>query len=175
MELKKPNFFMRIAELSATNSTCVKKDVGAALVREGRILSTGYNGSPAGVIHCTKDSCWRKFDRDNQNRQLCRGVHAEINCIIQCALHATQIGENSVIYCTHFPCMSCAKMIINSKIRTIVFLNDYEMFNQHKMILLKESTVKIYRATKFTDNTYNFEEFNPNDQIKIIEKMNSVQ
>ena len=144
-KIKKPEYFMKVAELTALNSTCVKKSVGAVLVREGKILSTGYNGAPSGVPHCNHFSCLRRSHRDNQQTEICRGVHAEVNCIVQCAIHGTQIGENSAIYGTYFPCMSCAKQIINSKIKYIIFLNDYEMDNGEKMNILSESNIEIYR------------------------------
>lgn len=142
---KNPDYFMKIAILTASNSTCTKKAVGAVLVKNGRIVSTGYNGAPSGINHCTTSTCLRTQARENQNPDLCRGLHAEENCIIQCAIHGTPIGENSIIYCTHFPCMNCAKIIINSKIKTIVFMEEYEMENTLKMQMLKDSEIEIYK------------------------------
>ena len=163
--IKKPFYFMKVAELTAENSTCTKKGVGAVLVREGKILATGYNGAPSGVEHCTEKTCLRRLVRDNQHRELCRGCHAEVNTIIQCAIHGTQIGEEAVIYCTHFPCMSCAKLIINAKIKSIIFLNDYEMDNIEKMKILTQSPIEVYRFTwiskennKFTLKPYDTKE-----------------
>lgn len=171
---------MKIAEISSEQSTCLKKSVGAALVCAGRIVSTGYNGAPSETPHCKKNTCWRMGSRDNKNPQLCRGVHAEINCIIQCAIHGIEIKQPSTIFCTHFPCMSCAKMIINAKIDNIVFHNEYEMDNIHKMKLLKESSVKIYKATKYFDTKiltekFKLESFDVDAQIKIIEEQNNIR
>lgn len=173
MIIKKPYYFMKVAELTAENSTCVKKKVGAVLVREGKILSTGYNGAPAGIPHCTIRTCLRRLDKDNQHPELCRGCHAEVNTIIQCAIHGTQIGENAVIYCVYFPCMSCTKIIINAKIKAIVFLNNYEMDNLEKMSILEQSTLEVYRFTWLLkeNSKYEIELYDVNKQcLKLMEK-----
>ena len=136
---------MRVAQETALLSTCTKKYVGAVLVRSGRILSTGYNGAPSKITHCTKESCLRPISGDNIGSELCKGVHAEINTIIQCALHGIQIGENSKIFCTHFPCMSCTKTLINIGIKDIIFKNDYEMDNIEKFKLINEANIDVYK------------------------------
>jgi len=134
---------MKIAQETAFLSTCTKKHVGAVLVKDGRILSTGYNGAPSKTSHCTKKTCLRFLSRDNRNSELCKGVHAEINTIIQCAIQGTKIKKNTSIYCTHFPCMSCTKMLINAGIKEIIFKEEYEMNNLEKFNLISEAKIEI--------------------------------
>jgi len=119
-------YFMEIAEVVAKRSTCLRNNVGAVIVRDKRILSTGYNGAPRDMEHCLEIGCIR----DQQNiasgtrHEMCRAVHAEQNAIIQSALHGVSI-EDATLYCTHQPCILCAKMIINSKIKRVVYSNKY--------------------------------------------------
>ncbi|KAF5426498.1 MAG: tRNA-specific adenosine deaminase [ANME-2 cluster archaeon HR1] len=119
-------YFMEIAEVVAKRSTCLRNKVGAVIVRDKRILSTGYNGAPRDMEHCLEIGCIR----DQQNiasgtrHELCRAVHAEQNAIIQSALHGVSV-EGATLYCTHQPCILCAKMIINSKIKRVVYSNKY--------------------------------------------------
>jgi dCMP deaminase len=119
-------YFMEIAEVVAKRSTCLRNNVGAVIVRDKRILSTGYNGAPRDMEHCLEIGCIR----DQQNiasgtrHELCRAVHAEQNAIIQSALHGVGV-EGATLYCTHQPCILCAKMIINSKIKRVVYSNKY--------------------------------------------------
>jgi dCMP deaminase len=119
-------YFMEIAEVVAKRSTCLRNNVGAVIVRDKRILSTGYNGAPRDMEHCLEIGCIR----DQQNiasgtrHELCRAVHAEQNAIIQSALHGVSV-EGATLYCTHQPCILCAKMIINSKIKRVVYSNKY--------------------------------------------------
>lgn len=119
-------YFMEIAEVVAKRSTCLRNKVGAVIVRDKRILSTGYNGAPRDMEHCLEIGCLR----DQQNiasgtrHELCRAVHAEQNAIIQSALHGVSV-EGATLYCTHQPCILCAKMIINSKIKRVVYFNNY--------------------------------------------------
>jgi len=150
--LKNSNIYMEIAELTSTLSTCVKKQVGAVLISNGRIISTGYNGAPSGITHCTKKSCLRNDLADNEKPEICRAVHAEVNCIIQCAIHGTKIEKPSLIFSTYFPCMSCAKIIVNAKINYIIFKNDYEMNNLEKMRILDESLIQIYKFEQKIDS-----------------------
>ncbi len=119
-------YFMGIARLVATRSTCLRRQVGAVLVKEKRILATGYNGAPSGVPHCTLETCLRSVGNipSGQNQELCRGLHAEQNVIIQAALHGVST-KNSTLYCTHKPCVLCAKMIINAGVVRVVYENPY--------------------------------------------------
>jgi dCMP deaminase len=119
-------YFLEIATLVATRSTCLRRKVGAVLVKDKRILATGYNGAPQGLSHCLDIGCLReKLNIPHGERhELCRGIHAEQNAIIQAATSGTNI-DSSILYSTHFPCSLCIKMIINSGIRKIFYLEGY--------------------------------------------------
>lgn len=119
-------YFMEIAEVVAKRSTCLRNHVGAVIVRDKRILSTGYNGAPRNLEHCLDIGCMREQQNiaSGTMHEICRAVHAEQNAIIQSALHGVSI-EDATLYCTHQPCILCAKMIINSKIKRVVFNNNY--------------------------------------------------
>jgi dCMP deaminase len=119
-------YFMEIAQVVAKRSTCIRIHVGAVIVKNGRILSTGYNGAPYGFEHCLDIGCIREKQNiaHGTRHELCRAVHAEQNAIIQAALHGVSI-EGATVYCTHQPCILCTKMIINGKIKRVVFQNDY--------------------------------------------------
>jgi dCMP deaminase len=114
------HYFMEIAEVVSKRSTCLRNQVGAVLVKNKHILSTGYNGAPAGLKHCEETGCLREKLKvpSGERHELCRGVHAEQNAIIQAALHGVST-EGAVLYCTHTPCSVCAKMIINAKIKKV--------------------------------------------------------
>jgi len=130
-------YFMEIAKLVACRSTCLRRAVGAVIVKDKRILSTGYNGAPSGIAHCAETGCLRRQLNvpSGERHELCRGIHAEQNAIIQAAYHGVSI-QGATLYCTNLPCSICAKMIINAGIRTIVYLAGYadamseEMLNQ---------------------------------------------
>ena len=119
-------YFMRIALVVSTRSTCLRKKVGAVLVRDKRILATGYNGAPSGMKHCAEVGCLREQSGvpSGERHELCRGVHAEQNAIIQAALHGVST-EGATLYCTHQPCILCTKMLINAKIVRVVFKISY--------------------------------------------------
>jgi len=120
------DYFMEITKLVARRSTCMRRHVGAVIVRDRRILATGYNGAPRGLRHCSETGCLREKMNipSGQNQELCRGLHAEQNAIIQSALFGVSI-ENSQIYTVTQPCVVCAKMIINAGIKRIVFDEPY--------------------------------------------------
>jgi dCMP deaminase len=141
--ISKDAYFMKIAEVVSERSTCVKRRVGAVLIKDFHIISTGYNGAPSGFTHCTPESCVRKNLKSGEKPELCRGVHAEINCIIQAAIHGTSIKGNTTLYSTTFPCMSCLKLIINAGIKKLVYKEGYNMENEVKRDLLKESNLII--------------------------------
>ena len=141
--ISKDEYFMKIAEVVSQRSTCVKRKVGAVLIKDSHIISTGYNGSPPGFKHCTPESCVRKNLKSGEKPELCRGVHAEINCIIQAAIHGTSIKGETTLYSTTFPCMSCLKLIINAGIKKVVYKEGYNMENKVKEELLKESNLII--------------------------------
>jgi dCMP deaminase len=135
---------MNIACDVASRSTCIRRQVGAVIVKDRRILTTGYNGAPKGVPHCTEESCLRnKFNIPSGERhELCRGLHAEQNAIIQAAYHGVSIN-NAVIYVTNQPCNICTKMLINCGITTFMFRNPYndplakEMMEQAKVTVIE--------------------------------------
>ena len=119
-------YFMSIAQLVAGRSTCLRRSVGAVIVKDRRILATGYNGAPAGLPHCEETGCIReKLNVPHGERhELCRGIHAEQNAIIQSANYGTGIS-GSAIYTTHHPCSVCAKMIINAGIKRVISADGY--------------------------------------------------
>ncbi len=113
-------YFMEIAALVALRSTCLRRRVGAVIVNHKRILSTGYNGAPSGIRHCKETGCLRETMQvpSGERHELCRGIHAEQNAIIQAAFHGVSINA-SILFCTNHPCSICAKMLINSGIKTV--------------------------------------------------------
>src|SRR5512136_1101094 len=117
---------MDITHLVAKRSTCLRREVGAVLVKDKKILATGYNGAPSRLEHCLDIGCSRQKQGipSGERHELCRGLHAEQNAIIQAAKHGTSI-ENATLYCTTMPCIICSKMIINAGIRRIVFAEGY--------------------------------------------------
>ncbi len=143
--ISKDDYFMKIAEVVSERSTCIKRKVGAVLINDSHILSTGYNGSPSGFNHCTPITCMRQNLKSGEKPELCRGVHAEINCIIQAAIHGTSILGNTTLYSTHFPCMSCLKLIINARIKRLVYREEYNMENKIKKELLNESKLNVHQ------------------------------
>lgn len=119
-------YFITIAGNVRERSTCLRRRVGAIVVKDKRILSTGYNGAPSGFKHCSEVGCVRAEGDipPGERHELCRGVHAEQNAIVQAAASGVGIRD-STLYCTHFPCVLCAKMIINAGIRRLVVARDY--------------------------------------------------
>ncbi|MHA2084912.1 MAG: deoxycytidylate deaminase [Candidatus Thorarchaeota archaeon] len=121
-------YFAEIADLVSTRSTCLRNNVGAVIVKDSQILSTGYNGAPKGLPHCDElGGCLReKLDvKSGERHELCRGLHAEQNAIIQAAYHGVSV-KDSKMYCTTQPCSICTKMIINAGITEVIFIEDYE-------------------------------------------------
>ncbi|MDD2778235.1 MAG: cytidine/deoxycytidylate deaminase family protein [Methanocellales archaeon] len=120
------DYFLEIASVVAKRSTCLRNQVGAVIVKDKRILSTGYNGAPRNLEHCLDIGCIREQNDipSGERHELCRGVHAEQNAIIQSAIHGVSI-EGSTLYSTHQPCILCAKIIINAKICRVLFVNSY--------------------------------------------------
>jgi dCMP deaminase len=119
-------YFMDITHLVAKRSTCVRRAVGAIIVKDKRILSTGYNGAPSGIRHCGDVGCLRKKMnvKSGERHELCRGIHAEQNAIIQAAYHGVSI-KDATLYCTNLPCVICAKMIINAGLARIYYESGY--------------------------------------------------
>jgi len=121
------NYFIKFAELAGKRSTCIRRSVGAVIVKNNRILATGYNGVPSGVEHCDKVGCLRNDLNipSGQNHELCRGVHAEQNAILQAARNGVSI-DNADLYCCTKPCIICTKLIINAGIKKVYYVNDYD-------------------------------------------------
>ena len=138
-------YFLQLARQAATRSTCLRRQVGAVLVRDKRILSTGYNGSPRGTAHCLDVGCLREQMGipSGERQELCRAIHAEQNAIIQAAVHGVAI-EGATLYATLQPCILCAKMLINCGVREIYYLEGYpdelslQMFEEAGVSLHKE-------------------------------------
>ena len=121
-----PIYFMRIAHLVAERSTCLRRKVGAIAVKDKRILATGYNGAPAGCAHCLDIGCLRQQRGipSGERHELCRGLHAEQNVIIQAATHGINM-YGAGIYCTTQPCIICTKMLINCGVKDIHYAEGY--------------------------------------------------
>jgi dCMP deaminase len=135
-------YFLKIAKLVSERSTCLRRSVGSILVKDKKILATGYNGAPAGIAHCEETGCLREKMKvpSGQRHELCRGLHAEQNALLQAALHGNSV-KGATLYATIQPCIICAKMLINAGIRDIVIMGDYpdEMASK----FLKEAKVKV--------------------------------
>ncbi|MBU0730492.1 MAG: cytidine/deoxycytidylate deaminase family protein [Proteobacteria bacterium] len=119
-------YFMGITELVAQRATCTRRRVGAILVRDRRIISTGYNGAPTSIRHCGEVGCIREVQGipSGERHELCRGLHAEQNAIIQAALHGVSV-EGASLYCTNMPCSICSKMLINARILDVFYKEGY--------------------------------------------------
>lgn len=119
-------YFMKMALLVAERSTCRRHHVGAVIVRDRRILTTGYNGAAAGTKDCLQLGCLRNELKipSGTRHEICRAIHAEQNAIIQAGLHGTTT-RGATIYCTHSPCILCAKMLVNAGIKRFVMCTDY--------------------------------------------------
>ncbi|KYK30292.1 MAG: cytidine deaminase [Thermoplasmatales archaeon SG8-52-3] len=135
-------YFMEMAYVVSKRSTCLRRKVGALLVKNKHILSTGYNGAPKGLSHCSEEGCLREnMDIPSGERhELCRGLHAEQNAIIQAAVFGVSI-KDSILYCTNTPCVVCVKMLINAGVKEIIYSGDYPDSLAKKM--LSESSIII--------------------------------
>ncbi|OQY53926.1 MAG: cytidine deaminase [Desulfobacteraceae bacterium 4572_88] len=139
-------YFMDIATLVARRSTCLRRSVGAVLVRDKRLLSTGYNGAPVGLRHCDEIGCLRESMNvaSGERHELCRGIHAEQNAIIQAALHGVST-KGATLFCTNFPCSICAKMLVNAGIEKVCYQSEYSDLMAGKYF--KEAGVRVVRLT----------------------------
>ena len=135
-------YFMGITEMVAQRSTCLRRKVGAILVRDKRIIATGYNGAPAKVSHCLDIGCLREQQGipSGERHELCRGLHAEQNAIIQAALYGFSV-EGATLYCTNMPCSICSKMLINARIEKIYYKEGYA--DSLSSLLLDEAKVPV--------------------------------
>ncbi len=134
-------YFMRITKLVATRSSCLRRQVGAVLVKDKRILATGYNGAPTNMAHCAEKGCLREqlHVPSGERHELCRGLHAEQNAIIQAARQGTEI-KDSTLYCTTAPCSLCAKMLINAGVTRVVYEGNYP--DERAMAFFAEAGIK---------------------------------
>lgn len=137
-------YFMEIARLVSKRSTCMRRRVGAVLVKEKRILATGYNGAPTGLEHCAVIGCLREKNNvpSGQRHELCRGLHAEQNAIIQAAAHGISI-QGAMLVCTTMPCSICLKMLINAGITDMIYEEGYA--DDLTQQLLQEAAITITR------------------------------
>jgi len=137
-------YFMDITNLVAKRSTCKRRSVGAIILKDKRILTTGYNGAPTGIKHCIDIGCLREdlSVASGERHELCRGIHAEQNAIIQAAYHGVSI-KGATLFCTNLPCSICAKMIINAGIIKIRFQSGYADPMSREM--LKEAGVEVIK------------------------------
>jgi dCMP deaminase len=142
-------YFMNITNLVAERSTCTRRAVGAVLIKDKRILSTGYNGAPTGLKHCRDVGCLREQlgVESGKMHELCRGIHAEQNAIIQAAYHGVSV-KGAVIYCTNQPCSICARMIINAGIQKIYYQSGYA--DSLAQELLGEAGIELKQITSDT-------------------------
>ena len=138
---------MDITHLVAKRSTCLRRQVGAILVKDKRILATGYNGAPSGIAHCLDVGCLREKHRvpSGERHELCRGSHAEQNAIVQAAAYGISIKE-ATLFCTNLPCSICIKMIINAGIKTIFYEEGYPDTLSEELI--KEAGITLTKIQK---------------------------
>ncbi|MCL2890866.1 MAG: cytidine/deoxycytidylate deaminase family protein [Methanomassiliicoccaceae archaeon] len=135
-------YFMEMARLISTRSTCVRRQVGAVIVKDKRVLTTGYNGSPKGTMHCEELGCMRVQQNipSGTMHELCRGVHAEQNAVIQAAYFGISI-DGGTVYTTTYPCSMCSKILINAGIREVVYDDNYS--DELSKKLFEETNIKV--------------------------------
>ena len=136
------DYFMEITEVVAGRSTCLRRKVGALVVKDKHILASGYNGAPSGLPHCEEVGCLRDqlHIPSGERHELCRGLHAEQNAIVQSAVHGISIA-GATIYSTTQPCVLCSKMLINAQIKRIVFRGAYP--DELSLTLLQEAGIEL--------------------------------
>lgn len=134
-------YFMDFAELARKRTTCIRRGVGSVIVKNNRVIATGYNGSPSGVSHCSETGCLREQMNipSGKSHELCRGLHAEQNAIISAANYGIST-EGSTIYVTTQPCIICTKMIINAGIKKVVYKEGYP--DEMSINMLKEAKIE---------------------------------
>ncbi|MBT9141805.1 MAG: tRNA-specific adenosine deaminase [Dehalococcoidia bacterium] len=135
-------YFMEITRVVASRSTCLRRKVGATIIKDKRILTTGYNGAPKGLTHCQEIGCIREEKKvpSGERHELCRALHAEQNAILQAALYGVSI-QGATVYCTTHPCVMCAKMMINAGMKEVVITKSYP--DQLAAKLLEEAGVRV--------------------------------
>jgi dCMP deaminase len=140
-------YFMTVATVVSTRSTCLRRTVGALIVQDRRILATGYNGAPSGLQHCLDIGCLRKNRniKSGERHELCRGLHAEQNAVLQAAVYGVGIA-GATLYATHQPCVLCAKMIVQAGIKRVVFGGPYP--DDLARSVLEEGHIELERFTR---------------------------
>lgn len=140
-------YFMQIVDVIKTRSTCIRRQIGACIVHDKHIISTGYNGVPTGLKHCIDVGCMREklHIPSGERHELCRGTHAEQNAIIQAALNGVST-KDSTIYISVSPCSVCAKMIINAGIKRVVYEGDYP--DELSLQFLNEAGIDIEKIVR---------------------------
>ena len=138
-------YFSEIADLVSSRSTCLRNQVGAVIVKDSQILSTGYNGAPKKLPHCADVGCIREElgVKPGERHELCRGLHAEQNAIIQAAFHGVSV-KGAKIFCTTRPCGICTKMLINAGIHEIIYIEEYD--DELAAQLVREAELKLRRV-----------------------------
>lgn len=144
-------YFMKIAALVSERSTCLRHHVGAIIVKDKRVITTGYNGAASGVRDCLELGCLRNQLNipSGERHEICRAIHAEQNAIIQASKHGENIND-STIYCTHSPCIICAKMCVNAGIKRFVTYGQYPDIGGVKEFL-KEAGVDLIKVDRPSD------------------------
>jgi len=148
-KVKRPEwdeYFVSLARLVSTRSTCLRRKVGAVLVRDRKILATGYNGAPSNIEHCGTTVCVREKLRipSGERHELCRGLHAEQNALLQAALHGASV-KNATLYSTTQPCIICAKMIINAGIKEVIIAGKYPDKMSSKFLRQGKVKIRLHR------------------------------
>jgi dCMP deaminase len=145
-------YFMTLADEVATRTTCLRRAVGAVVVKDRRILATGYNGVPSGLRHCAETGCMRQELNipSGQRHEMCRGLHAEQNAIIQAARYGINIAGAS-IYITTQPCVVCAKMLINAGIIEVIYKNPYNDALAQELIAESGMRMRVYTENASDD------------------------
>jgi dCMP deaminase len=140
-------YFLEVALLVSKRSTCRRRRVGAVLVKDKRILATGYNGAPSGLEHCLDIGCLREKLKipSGERHELCRGLHAEQNALIQASLYGISV-KDSILYATNQPCIICAKMLINAGIKEIVIYDGYP--DKMAAEFLKKAKIRVRKAVR---------------------------
>jgi dCMP deaminase len=133
-------YFMQLAQVVSSRSTCLRNQVGSILVKDKQIIATGYNGAPTALSHCSEVGCARENIPSGTRSELCRAVHAEQSALIQAALHGIST-KDAALYCTHQPCSTCSKMLINAGIKRIVYQKAYP--DQLGLQLLAEAKIEV--------------------------------
>jgi dCMP deaminase len=138
-------YFLEVAHLVAKRATCLRRRVGAVLVKDKRILATGYNGAPRGLKHCLDIGCIREKLKipSGERHELCRALHGEQNALIQASLYGISV-KGATLYSTNQPCIICAKMLINAGISEIVIADGYP--DKMAMEFLKEAKIRVRKA-----------------------------